>query len=363
MIIVKVVFSEKIRWLIHKDDPATYNLQSFSPWLFLNPLSYPKIPSRFGTNLDSGVTAAIEDSVLVEMNAMIFVYPGAAIDNDLNVDEFNKYHVAFLTNLRHASKQAELSRAQSSIVSVETTTEEAKMLELMIPSFPHGFQNSENFFLRKYLIDTAITWKHLETADRTMVNNNLPVFSTLLLDAIHAFMEGDYRRAILYSAISAETVARIKLDEVYNALLEEGDAGGTLRIVSSQKGRNVVVEDPIYKYLSDKHDFRLLLHERPLYVLRRSLLIDQQALYQNAMKLHNTRNQIAHQGEIPIGGETSYFGITKPDAQAAIECAIDLFKWFGVTDEYIIPTDKLINPTDFVEVSPSDLLKKFKFLQ
>jgi hypothetical protein len=99
------------------------------------------------------------------------------------------------------------------------------------------------------------------------------------------------------------------------------------------------------------------------YVLRRSLLIDHQALYYNAMKLHSTRNKIAHQGEIPIGDETSYFGITKPDAQAAIECAINLFKWFGVTDEYIIPTDKLINPTDFVEVSPSDLLKKFKFLQ
>jgi hypothetical protein len=363
MIIVKVVFSEKICWLIHKDDPATYSLQSFSPWLFVNPLSYPKVPSRFGTNTDSGVTAAIEDSVLVEMNAMVFVHPGAATDDGLNMDEFNKYPVAFLANLRHASKQAELSRAQIIMALPDTTAEEVKMLELMSPSFPHDFQNSENLFLRKYLIDTAITWKHLENADRTMMNNNLPVFGTLLLDAIRAFMEGDYRRAILYSAISAETVARIKLDEIYNALLQEGDARDTLRIVSSQKGGSVVVEDPIYKYLSDKPDFRLLLHERPLYVLRRSLLIDQQDLYHNAMKLHSTRNKIAHQGEIPIGGETSYFGITKPDAQAAIECAINLFKWFGVSDEYIIPTDKLINLKDFIEISPSDLLKSFNFPQ
>jgi len=160
----------------------------------------------------------------------------------------------------------------------------------------------------------------------------------LLLDAISAYRDGDSKRAILYSAISVETVARTRLSEEYESLLRAGDVNGMLRIISlPQRDGTCAAKDPIYEYLDSKSEFRLLVHELALYVLKRSLLIENEPLYQDAMKLYRTRNKIVHQGELPAENEASCFTISDAGALAAINCAIGVLKWFGTPDEHILP--------------------------
>jgi hypothetical protein len=258
---------------------------------------------------------------------------------------FIEYLNIFLEHLRHASKQADIAR-QCITMSFETWDTEFPLM-----TFPIAARKFMSY-VKKYIYHTSITWEHVMIANTTLINNNLPVYGTLLLDAILAYMESDYRRAILYAALSAETVATTKLEEAYNKLLQTGDPEDNIRLVSFSRKKETVLKDPVYKFLFDRGSFRELIHELPLYLFKRSLLIENEKLYQKADKLYRTRNNIAHRGEVSTGQETSRFGINTEGAKAAITCAIDLFKWFGVVDTYIFP------PEGFVQVRPIAIPEK-----
>jgi hypothetical protein len=72
--------------------------------------------------------------------------------------------------------------------------------------------------------------------------------------------------------------------------------------------------------------------------LRRSILVENDALYQKAPKLYRTRNKIVHRGELPPEGENIFFKVNESDAKEALNCAKGVIKWFGITDDYIIAT-------------------------
>jgi hypothetical protein len=138
--------------------------------------------------------------------------------------------------------------------------------------------------------------------------------------------------------MAVEIVAATKLDEIYTSIIQSEDTKDRMRIVPVPQGSNqTIIKDPIYEYLKSKTDFAQLLHERPLYLLNKSLLIDNEPLYQNARKLYRTRNKIVHRGEPSPEEETSHFSLNQADARTAIECAIEVFKWFDEHDEYMIP--------------------------
>ena len=140
----------------------------------------------------------------------------------------------------------------------------------------------------------------------------------------------------MYAAIAAETMASTKLEEIYEALLKSGDPAETIRLVGLPPQRGI--KDPIYEYLASKADFVQLIHPLPLYLLRRSVLVEDQELYQNARKLYATRNKIVHQGSVSSDEKSSsYLPITQTGAKKAVECAISLFRWYGITEEYALP--------------------------
>jgi len=99
-------------------------------------------------------------------------------------------------------------------------------------------------------------------------------------------------------------------------------------------GGQRVAKDPIWEALSRGDDFSKLLHSRPLYLLGRSLLVDQEALYSKALQLYATRNKIAHRGEPP--SDDKYFPTTSDGAKEALHTAVGVMRWFGDSSPYHI---------------------------
>ena len=154
-----------------------------------------------------------------------------------------------------------------------------------------------------------------------------------MLDAIKAFHGGEYRIAILYSAIAMETLAGVRLEAEYNRLKASSASQSDMRFLSfRQAGGMVIVKDPIYDYISDRDDFAQLLHIRPLYLLKRSLLDENENLYRDALELYRTRNKIAHRGT----GESNCLSLDETGATKAIKTAIQVLSWFGEKAYYHI---------------------------
>jgi hypothetical protein len=57
--------------------------------------------------------------------------------------------------------------------------------EIPATEFPRS-KGSGDGFIRKYVVDTAITWDNLKVADTVLSDQGEKVYDTLLLDAIHA---------------------------------------------------------------------------------------------------------------------------------------------------------------------------------
>ena len=112
-------------------------------------------------------------------------------------------------------------------------------------------------------------------------------------------MGSDYRTSILYAAISIEAAAATLLDEEYERLIAAVPTPSAVRVIDlPQAGGAHRRIDPVYAHLTrGGGQFRTLLHELPLYIFGRSLMVQNQALYDGALRLYTTRNAIAHRGE------------------------------------------------------------------
>ena len=331
MSILSMALTKSMYWKISKNDPPYTELESMKGWSVINPLCYPELIRLGGrSTIRIRQMGMIDDTtVLVKTEGILFMVPFLSATDNSWTNPVVEYTNAFFKHLRHATKQADIAR---DIIEMSVGTDLLSVPPVIFP-IPTQIQG---IFIKAYIVDTAITWQSIKIADATLSNDTLPVFGTLLLDAILAFMENDYRRSILYAAIAAETMASTVLEETYEAFLKNGDPTGTIRLLAlPPKGG---IKDPIYEYLSSKSDFVQLIHQLPLYLLRRSLLVEDERLYQNARKLYATRNKIVHRGELSNDENlSSYLPISEVGAREAIECTVGLFRWFGVPEEYTIP--------------------------
>ena len=167
------------------------------------------------------------------------------------------------------------------------------------------------------------------------INKKIPVYDTIFLDAISAFKVDDFRKTILYSAISIESILTNFISQKYESLKSEDEFSASYRFTKiTVAGQNTVKKDPIYEKLFSFQNFSMLLHELPLYILNKSLLIENENLYRDAISVYKTRNKIAHLGDIPLGSE-KVLPLNKEGAIKALKCACNIFKWLGIDDIYI----------------------------
>lgn len=343
----KVSLTGSIRWLISEEDPIIHTLQCLENWVLVNPLVYDGVSQlRLGASGTRREMPKIpllgERRTLVQTSTLMFVIPDQFDLDSYDIHTlFNKL-VAFVKGLRHVSKQAELSKAFGISVA-----ESFEIPDLEIPNLPSPSTDKREVseqWLNEYWVNTSVTWEQISTADLVSIKGGASLADALLLDSINALIDQDYRRGLLYAAISVEALAATKLDEAYGFTIRAFDESdmdtSKFRMIQvTQAGNSVRVIDPVYEYLSKRTEFRLLLHERPLYLLGRSVLLEDESLYREIIRLYKTRNNIAHRGEL-VEDNGDLFRITLEDASAAVACAIRLFEWFGEPAQYHVPGGK-----------------------
>ena len=228
--------------------------------------------------------------------------------------------VSFYGRLRHLSRQAALPPQPCAAFHVGA-----------LPDFDHVDAAKE---VRAYeagvwstwndFSETAIQTRHLVEAARLGPEFSPSIHSDVLLDAVHAFAQNDFRKTILYAATAIESAASFILAKAYADAVSS--AASHFRIVSIQGEER----DPIWEHLSKGTSFRALLHERPLYLLRRSLLVEEKGIYDNARRLYASRNKYAH-GAQP---QENTLQLVRQDALLAIQCARAVLEWFGEDARY-----------------------------
>lgn len=192
---------------------------------------------------------------------------------------------------------------------------------------------------RDYFIHCAVTDGHLKTLIGLPHEFSVPIHVDVLLDALEAHADQDYRKSLLYSAIAMEAFSQAYLDAAYSSVLAQRSAEHRVRSIEIAGGKQVL-KDSVYEALSVGDNFGRLLHDRPLYLLGRSLLLDEPDSYRQALTLYGTRNKIAHRGMSPEGEK--YLPLSAEGARQGLKIAIDIFRWLGDPGPYV-PYDKLVS--------------------
>jgi len=163
----------------------------------------------------------------------------------------------------------------------------------------------------------------------------------ILLDALRACETRNAREAIVYAALAVEALVRSVLDAEYRKVLAAPSPPAHLNIVSPNvvplaKGkRSNPRTDPVYEVLGKDATLARLLHEAPLYLMRRSMLQENAELYRRLLALDRTRQRLSHGRADDVGDDES-FAIDHEGALRSLAVALEAFDWFGIRG-YVLP--------------------------
>lgn len=305
-----------LRWNVKLGDPSYWPVLSEFDGCILNPLVVlgdEKKPTVFQIN----------DKTYHVITNFLFI----CIPNHVAVDEILQALQLWLRLLRIASKQASFP---VEVYSLSLRTIDFQKIELAYPA-----HQGKGTLIGEFHIHTALNEAALNLANGWNSETAVPLFHELLLDALHACEVRRYRDAILYSAIAVEALAQHELTRIYEEALLMTLPPIHLNILDfSQAGGVVVKKDPIFSLLTESDNFGRLLHEIPLYLIRRSLLKEKPDLYKQAKNLYGTRNRLSHGQAIPVG-ENNRLQVDAGGANMAVGIAVDIFNWFGKNGYHI----------------------------
>jgi len=307
MKISTLLLANDIRWNIAPNDPQEVVLSCLGGFRFLNPLA--RAESNFVA--EDQLMPFSANCCHVLSRRICLIHP-----NDSSRD-VPAGVVTFLRTLRLVTKQAALC---TDVLGVENRTVE------LIPSikFP-GAPNWEGSLLGRYRLETAATMASVQEADAHGLAPNIPVFHEILLDALRACEQDHHREANSLrgdSRGSVEALARTMLQSTYDGILASNSPPQHVNVLTMAiGGGRVERKDPIDKLLSETDNFSRLLHEIPLYLTRRSLLQENQTLYQNAMILYRTRNRLSH-GQAFDAPEQNVLSLDREGAFAGLRTAL-----------------------------------------
>jgi len=331
-------------WKVRPEDPNPLYLKSMPDWCILSPLVHHKL--LFGRDSFSGKPQLVgigEDFAVLRSQYIVFLVPSINVLQSLapaRTSDSMSYFLQdflpsmsgeFVRKLRYVTKQAGLPSepGYGFIVGPD---------EPSMPAFPSTSKGG-NAIISTYELDTAITADSLLSADELPSTESISIHDSLILDAIQALLERDYRRTLLYAAIAMETYGSTVLEDSYSNSLNVNPPPPHLRISHfTLAGGHIKKKDPVFAYLAErsKTDFAPLLHEMPLYLSGKSLLVDNEQLYQKAKRLYKTRNRIVHRGVVPEE-DTDLFSFSFSDAKIGLQTALDVCHWFGMSEHYPLP--------------------------
>jgi len=346
MLLACFQFRGLISWKLNAGDPTLFALSEADEWALLSPLLYPQLPlPRAVTHCDSiapgkyfimtpEIVLATKDDQVIEA----YKQSGPVKSGDLPL---NLAQIAgkLLLRLRHAGGQATIPNYQSLLF--------CTFIELSSPPIiaSMALPKSQNTMVQDYWWRTAITAEHVRATAPPGANFIPPTHEVLFLDAVAAHREADFRRAILYAAMSAEVVFGSVIDKAYERVIAAPHDERFRVIERAPAEGTLVLKDPIYERLRRRSDFDVLINELALYVLRRSLLVENETLYQKAKCLCTTRNKLAHTGVVNEI-ESKAYPLDADGSLAALETASALFSWLGERADFPLPKRTFVRIAD-----------------
>lgn len=318
--VAQIILNSEVRWRIHPDSPLLLPPTPSGERL-LNPLLNEQILEDPTRPPPLGVGRTLEGEILFASQRLLVLVPP--------VEGRDKQHAAIaqlvptillmLVWLRVMDWQTQIPNSPLVVAFGLLPT---PLDEVALDPMPT--QWTESWIVRD-VSGAATSYEHLIRAWALANQGERPPLSgEVFADAVTALNARDFRRSLLDAAIAVEAVAGEHLERLYRSRLS-GSTGPEIRVARTGE----TVHDPVYEYLSRPSQFRLCLHERPLYLSGRSLLIDRKADYDFMLRLYATRNRIAHGGT----ARSAEGGRALPEtAEAAAKALVRLhstFQWFG----------------------------------
>jgi hypothetical protein len=309
-----------LRWNVADTDPVRFAVNVFEGAWLLHPLAtrtaFPQLNDR------SDVMRIVDGPIHVLTNTVVLAVPAGA-----DPEALHEAVQSWLRLLRLLTRQAGLP---TEVMGYSEAEVDEASLQIEWPTrWPTGT------IFGAYMLKTALTRGHLEQA-LPLTEELVPLADELLLDALLAYEQRRHREAILFSAIAIESIAKQKLTKVIADAIASGQRPEHLNIVELPlAGDKKAIKEPIFALLAGDN-FQRLLHEAPLYVLRKSLLVEKPELYQHARELYGTRNRLSHGQALTEEDAAKLVPVDRAGAKRALETAVAVFDWFGTTG-FVVP--------------------------
>jgi hypothetical protein len=247
-----------------------------------------------------------------------------------------------LTRLRHLSGQAKAPQVRHLAILALDDIESIPALEI-----DRGIPGTRGKVSR-YLYGTSITCEHIETACRTK-DAEPEIFETLLLDAVSAYWANDFRTSILYAAMSMEVALGATIDAEYERVTAGLAVDPRVRVIRLPiAGGGFAVKDPIYERLKENTHFPVKLHELPLYILGKSLLVDDQTLHLHAKTLYTTRNTLVHSGVVEDTASANVLSLGPDGAFKALDTAQKVLRWLNINTAVQLPVLEFVSASEIL---------------
>jgi hypothetical protein len=311
---------EPIVWRLPVDGANEVPLAPLPGWAIVTPIGC----ARMGHAVEQ--VAQLANEALVMHHSPILRYRGERLSEDFPVATIAQA----LSLVRCVSKQFTIPRHLFSLGTIDSAAYATG------PAFLESANASGNVILWDHALQGAVTENHLVRLAGLSPDFTVPVHVEVLLDALEAHRDQDFRKALLYAAIAVESLAAAVLEVRYTQALHTPTLRHRIATMPIAGG-GFVHKDPVYEALSTGDNFSRLLHERPLYLSNESLLLEEPETFRLALQLYTTRNKIAHRGQPPQ--DAKYFAITREGSRDGLAVALEVFRWFGDPGPYCIPAN------------------------
>lgn len=329
MLLACFQFRDSISWKLNREDKSLFSLPGMSEWCLVSPLLYSQLPLSRHEDYIHGIGQGKYFITTPEIVLATDNHTISTFNSPKQFDALAQIVRDLLVRLRHIGGQATIPKFESCAVIGSAEIDDLPALQPAAPDPPARFQ--------RYLWTSAITAEQIHAAMTLEADYIPPTHEVLFLDAVVAHRGDDYRSAILYAAISMEVAFGSVIDKEYERIIA-GQKDPRFRTIERPRAEGgLLYKDPIYERLRRRPDFNTLIHELALYVLGRSLLVENEELYLKAKRLYSTRNKLAHSGGLSADGIIEMFPLDLNGSLAALETTVGIFSWLGERADLPLP--------------------------
>ncbi len=314
-------------WLMPRDAPPTFPFARWPDVALVNPLAVRSLVDLTGDQRLTyfGGPEGVEDPLVVCTNVICFImsadWEETHHDSELVLRVFHEQVPEMLRQLRWAARSPTFPTSHGGGSACALRREPT----VVLPDSADGAAVMD--------MDRAwlVSQEAIQQAATCPEGWAPPVYGWLLLDAILAWMGLDYKKSVVLAAVAAETMAEMTLKLECDRLLTQDRSNPRMRFVEQHTSdHGAAWLDPVYLALTagqSARKMRRLLHEGALYVLGRSLMLEDPSLFEQIIKLYGARNRILHSGgtEYDTGG----FFAHHRNVENTLRAVIALNRWLG----------------------------------